>query len=293
MGYLHINNLYKSQTILLFKECYALEKIHGTSAHISFNEGKLSFFSGGEKHTTFVALFDQGVLIESFIALNQPKITVFGEAYGGRCQGMKETYGDKLKFIAFDVMINDHWLDVPNAEDVCKKLGIEFVPYARVSTDISALDSQRDLPSRQSIRNGITEPKISEGVVLRPLHEFLFPDGVGRIIAKHKRPEFSERTSKRDTNVSPEKLEVLYKADAIANEWVTSTRLTHVLDKLSANLQRSVEMKDVRVLIDAMIANVLREGKDEIVESKEIIKVISTATVKLFKKTLEKSLVST
>jgi intein/homing endonuclease len=29
MGYQHIENLYKNQTIFLFKECYALEKIHG------------------------------------------------------------------------------------------------------------------------------------------------------------------------------------------------------------------------------------------------------------------------
>lgn len=29
MGYIHIENLYKNRAILLFKECYALEKIHG------------------------------------------------------------------------------------------------------------------------------------------------------------------------------------------------------------------------------------------------------------------------
>jgi intein/homing endonuclease len=29
MSYLHINNLYKDREILLFKECYAMEKIHG------------------------------------------------------------------------------------------------------------------------------------------------------------------------------------------------------------------------------------------------------------------------
>lgn len=28
MGYLHIDNLYKAQEILLFRTCYALEKIH-------------------------------------------------------------------------------------------------------------------------------------------------------------------------------------------------------------------------------------------------------------------------
>ena len=32
MGYLHIENLYKAQDILLFRECYALEKVHGTAA---------------------------------------------------------------------------------------------------------------------------------------------------------------------------------------------------------------------------------------------------------------------
>ena len=29
MGYKKINNLYKDQTILSFKECYAMEKVHG------------------------------------------------------------------------------------------------------------------------------------------------------------------------------------------------------------------------------------------------------------------------
>ena len=29
MGYQHIDNLYKNQSILMFRECYALEKIHG------------------------------------------------------------------------------------------------------------------------------------------------------------------------------------------------------------------------------------------------------------------------
>ena len=58
MGYLHIDNLYKNQTIMIFRECYALEKVHGTSAHISFKEGQLHFSAGGEKHDNFVKLFD-------------------------------------------------------------------------------------------------------------------------------------------------------------------------------------------------------------------------------------------
>lgn len=41
MGYQHIPNLYKEQAILAQSECYALEKIHGTSAHIKFKAGSL------------------------------------------------------------------------------------------------------------------------------------------------------------------------------------------------------------------------------------------------------------
>ena len=38
MGYLHVPNLYRpeAQAILEFKRLYALEKIHGTSAHIQW-----------------------------------------------------------------------------------------------------------------------------------------------------------------------------------------------------------------------------------------------------------------
>ena len=49
MGYLHIPNLYKAQEILMFKRCYALEKIHGTSAHIAWDGNHIRFFSGGER----------------------------------------------------------------------------------------------------------------------------------------------------------------------------------------------------------------------------------------------------
>ena len=43
MGYLHIENLYRpaAQTLLLFKRLYALEKVHGTSAHVAWRDGKV------------------------------------------------------------------------------------------------------------------------------------------------------------------------------------------------------------------------------------------------------------
>ena len=151
----------------------------------------------------------------------------------------------------------------------------------KVSTDLEVLDKERDLPSRQAVRNGIAEPKIAEGIVLRPPIEVRTNNG-GRIIAKHKRPEFSERSSKKDTTVSKEKAEVLTKAAEIAAEWVVPMRLDHVLNKLEATLQRTVEVQDMKAVLRAMNEDVLREAKGEIVESKEVEKAISNATSKLF-----------
>src|ERR1041385_6603115 len=83
MGYLHIYNLYKEQTILLFKECYAMEKVHGTSAHITWSDNNLTFFSGGERHEKFVSLFDQEKLRTEFEQrFGAMKVVVYGEAYG-------------------------------------------------------------------------------------------------------------------------------------------------------------------------------------------------------------------
>ena len=54
MGYMHIDNLYKDQRVLQFKECYCMEKIHGSSAHVSFDkiDGKniINYYAGGVPH---------------------------------------------------------------------------------------------------------------------------------------------------------------------------------------------------------------------------------------------------
>jgi len=313
MGYAHIENLYKNQWILLFKECYALEKIHGTSAHIHFNPpvtptstGRLTFFAGGESHNKFLSLFNEAELLKAFNNLGIPcdkSVTVYGEAYGGKCQGMSHTYGPNLKFIVFDVQIGDCWLNVPDAEQVAKKLGLEFVHYIKVSlakatinglgiliveTSLSGVDQQRDACSVQSVRNGVTtaedhmagKGKKREGVVLRPLIELTMNNGE-RVICKHKGEEFKETATPRPV-VDPSKLKMLEDANAIANEWVTATRLQHVIDKIPGHC-----MEKMREIISAMTEDVLREAKGEIVESDAVKKAISKKTVEMYKNFLK------
>ena len=279
MGYLHIANLYKHTEILLFRECYALEKIHGTSAHVAWKDGKVHFFAGGSKHGTFLTLFDAAELEARFTALGHDSVFVYGEAYGGSIQRMSGAYGLDQRFVAFDVKIGTSWLAVPNAEDVATKLGLEFVHYEKVSTDLEAINAQRNADSVQAVRNGMGPGKMREGVVLRPLFEFTTNDG-SRLIVKHKRDDFKETKTPRE--VDPEKLKILSEASAIADEWVTDERLRHVLDKLPQGLG----IEGTGQVIKAMVEDVLREAEGEIVDSKVARKAISSRAVSLFKEHL-------
>jgi len=287
MGYMHINNLYKDITVLNFKEVYALEKIHGTSAHIKFEIRDdipyLKYFSGGAKHDTFVELFNEEELIKLFTDLGYDNIVVFGEAYGGKMQGMKDTYGDKLKFIVFDVSINNTWLNVPNAEEIANKLGLEFVAYEKCDTSLETLDRERDRPSRQAVRNGIEKERMAEGIVIRPLEEMFKKNGA-RVICKHKREEFRETKTPR--KIDPEKLRIIADAKKVADEWVTDMRLRHIVDKADCEFK----MENIPIFIKLMIEDVKREGEGEIVWSKTVEKGIGSNTAKMIKKLIKDKL---
>jgi len=281
MGYLHIDNLYKNTDILLFKECYATEKIHGTSAHIRWDGECVHLFSGGEDHKRFSTLFDIDSLKIKFQELFDLNVIIFGEAYGGKQQGMSATYGKELKFIVFDVKVDDKWINVPNAENIAIKFGLDFVGYHKIPTTIEALNTERDLPSVQAQRNGINEEKMKEGIVLRPLIEVITNNGQ-RIISKHKRDEFKETKTKREIN--PDKIQILEKAKEIADEWVTPMRLTHVLDKIG----NPSEISATGDVIKAMLADVMREAKGEIADSKNSRSAIGRKTAILYKKRISK-----
>jgi len=285
MGYAHIENLYKNQEILMFKRCFAMEKIHGSSAHVSYKaeDGSLHFFAGGASHATFVALFDQEQLLEKFKELGHEKVVVYGEVYGGKMQKQSVRYGPDMKFVAFDVKIGDFWLSVPDACQVTESLGLEFVHYVEISTDLAEIDAQRDADSVQAVRNGMGTGHKREGVVLRPLIEMTRNDGK-RICSKHKRDDFSETKTPR--KVTDEELAVLAEAKEIADEWVTEMRLSHVLQKFPED----VNIENTGKVIAAMVEDVTREAEGEIVDSKEARRAISKKTALMFKTRIKEAL---
>ena len=280
MGYAKIPNLYKAQDVLLFKTIYAMSKLHGTSAHITWN-GELHFFSGGAKQDQFEALFDKEKLTAHFKEMGVDKIKVYGEAYGGKLQGMSKTYGKELKFAAFEVQIDDMWLNVPTAEKVVKDLGLEFVHYKEIPATMEAIEAEMKADSVQAIRNGMGEGHRREGVVLRPPIEVRKNNGE-RVMAKYKNEEFQEIVNQPKVG---DKWEVDTEAESIAERWTTTQRLNHVIDGLGF-APEDLDVDKIGTIVVAMIADIETEGKGEVVVSKTARKYIGGKTVKLFKKML-------
>lgn len=241
MGYKHIDNLYKHPEFLeqyKNQQVYALEKIHGTSAKVSFVKGNLHFHPGGEQYTRFLDAFNVELLEQAIRQKCAGCDVVFcGEAYGGPQQGMSATYGRLTRFVVFEVKVDNAWQPVSEAEAWSRCVGLEFVHYELGPCDIDWLNAQRDAPSVQAQRNGIAGDKLREGIVIRT-------DAHVGLLLKHKGAKFCETASRRETRFTD--LAVLNKADEIAEEWAVPERLRHVEDRL-------LQERDVKELCKADI----------------------------------------
>lgn len=282
-----INNLYKPETarlIFMFKEVFCLEKIDGTNCMVKYvpEENCLKYLSGCIKHETFKALFNEEILLNKFkelFPLTKEEVQIFGEGYSGKVQGMSETYGKELSFIAFEVKIGDTWLSVPKAEEIVLKLGLEFVPYTKTSTDLASLDFERDKPSEISVRRGIVGPKLREGIVIRPLEEFTLNNGA-RVIAKHKGAAFAETRKPRNVETDPEKMRVLEEANEVADEWMTEGRIHNALSHFP---EEKHDVKYMGEFLEYLVNDVHVEGEGEIVFSKDVDKALSRKAAQLLK----------
>lgn len=291
MGYRKIPNLYRPEIsdILEEPELYAMEKIHGTSAHIRYHsDGTLSFSAGGASHQQFIDLFDQTALLDNLNKAIKRRyweaksLVVYGEAYGSKINAQTWRYGKPLRFVAFDVYTtsewgNELWLAVPDADLLVQELGLEFVHYEVVSSKLADLDAARDKPSTQAKRNGIEGDQPTEGVVLRPLTEKPARN-FDRMMAKHKRKE--ERETKTDFQPG-DKVAVYEAAQAIAQEWVTEERLNHVIQKVC--LDQAPSVKHFQSIVNGMVDDVITEGGQMLVDTPEARKAIGAKAAKLFK----------
>ena len=289
MGYMHIQNLQKAQDVLLFKQVYATEKIHGTSSHLLWKNGQLIPFSGGAKHESFLKIFDLEKIKNQFIAEFGVGMTVciYGEAYAGNMQAMSATYGKEMKFIVFDVEVDGNFISVPKAHNVATKFGLEFVDYVLVDATIENLDKERLKESVQAIRNGCGPGHKREGIVIRPPIEVRANNGE-RVMCKYKNDDFEERKTPQKV-VDPSQVKVIEDAEKAADEFVTAMRLNHVLDKIFLNGE-TPDISRTGEIVKAMVEDVMREASGEVVDNKQTRNAIGKKTVQLFKAKLNEVL---
>ena len=284
MGYYEIPNLEKDGRILNFKSVYALEKIHGTSAYISFLGSSIIFSPGGASYKEFRELFNEEKLTSSYQKLGVSKgmvVAIYGEAYGGKEQGMRKVYGDKLKFICFEVKFNDSWLNVPSAESLVKSLGLDFVHYDKVETNMAMLNELIESSSPQGILNGMP-PHIREGIVLRPLEELYLSNGK-RIIAKYKSDNFKPNTKKEKTQ---RELALHTACEAVSQEIVTWGRLLRVIKKLKS-VYKELDIKSTPIVCRAMYEDIASNANTDINETPLFKKAVGKITAEMYKNMLK------
>jgi hypothetical protein len=285
MGYMHIKLLHKYPDFLkLFQQIYALEKIHGTSAWLTYTKGQhIQYHSGGSDIKDFMLLFNSDELEKELDKIldeySKDSIRIHGEAYGGKMQKMWKTYGSKLKFVALDVFMCDKFLNVEDAEAVVKRLNLEFVDYVCGPNTIEFIEEQTNRDSIQAIRNGMGLGNSREGIILRPLEE-TYIEGK-RIILKHKTKEFSET---RTNHKLGEQVKVIENEQEITDEYLTDERCRHVIDRIIQNREKKeIGFTDVKTFLELMVEDIRREAEGEIVWSKKVAKHIRCVAGNKFK----------
>lgn len=293
MGYRKITNLHRpeaAEAILSLDRCYATEKLHGTSAYISYDKERgFKYFAGGIKYDDFIRMIDERFGREEVeqnikyeLDAHHRSITFYGEAYGGKCQRMANVYGP-LNFCVFEVKLNDEWLNVPIANVWADVVGLPFVYWEEGPATLEWLESQRNRPSEQARRNGMGV-KYGEGIVIRANDETLTDRFGKRIIAKFKREAFRETKTPRKIN--PEDRKKWENAQETANEFITPMRLSHVLDKLIARDKFIPSIRSMDTVIRAVYKDVMDEEGDDIVQSRLVRKAMGEATARLYKEWL-------
>ncbi len=280
MGFTHIPNLYKDRTILtLFKDCYWSEKIEGSTAMIAWDymEKKLTLYPGPATEAVFATVLPEDIAERIAKMFPASHVELVGEIYGTKNYLPKKSakYGVELGWVMFKAIVNDCWTSMDDSYDIANTLGLEFVPYGSVEAKVDILDRLRDEPSLFALRKGLKEVQ-REGIVIEPTIPLRFNTG-DVVVAKHKGKEERETATVRE--VSTEKLQVLTEVNAIVDEWVTPTRLEHVMAKIPNPREKS----SIPSIMKSMVEDVYREGKDEIVESKELYSAIMKRTSELLK----------
>ncbi|MEE8525704.1 MAG: RNA ligase (ATP) [Thermoanaerobaculia bacterium] len=173
------------------EEVVVSEKIHGTNSRLGIVEGKLLAGSHGlqrqrpeaEAMATntywFPATLEPVTKLLEDLGSEHRVAILYGEIYGAKVQKLHYGQHGGLGFAAFDLLVDDRYLDHDELVAHCERHGVAMVPV--LGRGPFSLETVAELS-----RGPTTMPDehIREGVVVKPVKERTDPK-IGRVILKY------------------------------------------------------------------------------------------------------------
>lgn len=197
--YTNVENLRNYPNVFTDREfVYVTEKVHGTNCRVGLVEGEL--MAGSHKvqrkrpegddfssSTYWFPLTVPGVkkLLEDLASDGRRQVIIYGEVYG-RVQKLHYGNPNGLSFVAFDILVDGHFINWDEAHKFLSMNGINVVPTLYMGP--YSLEKIKELAQGNTTvgRDGPVDvgENILEGVVVKPRVERTHPK-VGRVIMKY------------------------------------------------------------------------------------------------------------
>lgn len=138
------------------------------------------------------------------------------------------------EFYGFDMRIDDHFINVDDARDLCVKYGIPFAEPLMYGTMEECMEYPNEFNTRIPELYGLPPipGNICEGVVIKPVEPIYIGDD--RVILKNKNEKFQEKHKENKKHVnskSPLRGDALEALNEL-QQYITENRLRNVLSKI-------------------------------------------------------------
>ncbi len=238
------------------------EKAHGAnfSGHYSTETGEIrfarrnGFLKEGEKFLNYETIIEEFERNMKDLVKNKyykhKTISVYGELIGGGYVDLKSPEGirrvqkgidycDKIKFMAFDLCLDDEFVGTEASHDILSWSDFFVVPVlGRYNSLDAALSHSSVFKSVISSKLGLPEhpdANEAEGIVIRPREEFCTSRGE-RVILKKKNPKFREISEGKRERIPKTKSDNFH-----VKKFVNKNRYNSVCSKLKDD----VSMKEI------------------------------------------------
>jgi len=301
--YSSIDNSYRLKTVALIQEqlpkgeFVVQEKIHGSNFAI-YTDGETvryakrgGLLNGVENFFNYQRLerYDLESKIKNIFEYMKSEfgdeieqVSVHGEIFGGsyphdeveKVNGVSRVqkevlYAPDTEFMAFDIKINNTFVDMDHFIGLCEKVNIPHLPILASGTLAEVLEYPNEYQT--TVPNMLGLPpipdNICEGNVIKPVKTAYFGNG-SRIVLKNKNAKFSERSGQKGTPKPKDPLpQHVLDMMAKGNEYVCENRLRNVLSKVG-----EVQQSEFGKILGLMSKDVLEDFMKDVPEFLEMEK---------------------